>query len=298
MRVESFGDVRADFPKGAMGLMQIMPETWAGSAAALRSRPRSLRSARQHHRRCRLSARAARPVWLARLPRGLQRRSRALGRPSRDRPPAAHARRGLPRSPRSNRRRRRIRRRVFSPALAARPGPRRRCSSRRRSAVRQTSRSVCTGPAAARSQQSIAVLADLDRPRRRSPMVCSCRLSLRERFAMSDRGTCCGGLSAQVCVGRRVGTGTRPTDGKGKAPPSGGRKWLVEIEILRIRHRTACWRSRAIFSTISMPRAPSLCLSHERSADDDRATTTSQFGPGASVTATAAASVRRPSSAR
>ena len=34
MQVESFGDVRAMSPKGAMGLMQIMPETWA----ALRSR--------------------------------------------------------------------------------------------------------------------------------------------------------------------------------------------------------------------------------------------------------------------
>lgn len=30
MRAESFGDVRAISPKGAIGLMQIMPETWAG----------------------------------------------------------------------------------------------------------------------------------------------------------------------------------------------------------------------------------------------------------------------------
>jgi hypothetical protein len=30
MRAESFGDVRAISPKGAVGLMQIMPETWAG----------------------------------------------------------------------------------------------------------------------------------------------------------------------------------------------------------------------------------------------------------------------------
>ena len=34
MRAESFGDVRATSPKGAIGLMQIMPETWA----ALRQR--------------------------------------------------------------------------------------------------------------------------------------------------------------------------------------------------------------------------------------------------------------------
>jgi soluble lytic murein transglycosylase-like protein len=30
MRLESAGDVRSVSPKGAMGLMQIMPETWAG----------------------------------------------------------------------------------------------------------------------------------------------------------------------------------------------------------------------------------------------------------------------------
>lgn len=36
MRAESFGDVRAISPKGAIGLMQIMPETWA----ALRRRYR------------------------------------------------------------------------------------------------------------------------------------------------------------------------------------------------------------------------------------------------------------------
>ena len=29
MRAESLGEVRAVSPKGAMGLMQIMPETWA-----------------------------------------------------------------------------------------------------------------------------------------------------------------------------------------------------------------------------------------------------------------------------
>jgi SLT domain-containing protein len=33
MRVESANDVRAVSPKGAMGLMQIMPDTWAGLRA-------------------------------------------------------------------------------------------------------------------------------------------------------------------------------------------------------------------------------------------------------------------------
>ena len=74
-------------------------------ASALRSRRRSLRRARQHHRRRRLSARAARPLRRSRLPRGLQCRSRALGRSSRDRPAAACGDARLPRPPRANRRR-------------------------------------------------------------------------------------------------------------------------------------------------------------------------------------------------
>ena len=52
MRAESFGDVRAISPKGAIGLMQIMPETWAALRQRYRLGARSLRRARQHHRRC------------------------------------------------------------------------------------------------------------------------------------------------------------------------------------------------------------------------------------------------------
>ena len=56
MRAESLGDVRALSPKGAMGLMQIMPETWAGSAFPLRPRRGSIRCARQHPGGCGVSA--------------------------------------------------------------------------------------------------------------------------------------------------------------------------------------------------------------------------------------------------
>ena len=42
MRAESFGEVRAISPKGAMGLMQIMPENLGASACPLQSGCRSL----------------------------------------------------------------------------------------------------------------------------------------------------------------------------------------------------------------------------------------------------------------
>ncbi len=88
MRVESRGDVRAISPKGAIGLMQIMPATW-GFARSTWSRRRSLRPTRQHHGgRC-VPARDARSLRLAGLSGGLQCRSRPLRGISRDRPPIA-----------------------------------------------------------------------------------------------------------------------------------------------------------------------------------------------------------------
>ena len=101
MQAESGGDVRAMSPKGAMGLMQIMPETWAELRRATASVPipmiRTTTSLRGG-----LSARAARSLRRAWLPRSLQCRSQSLRRSSRDRPTAAggDARPTWPRSPR------------------------------------------------------------------------------------------------------------------------------------------------------------------------------------------------------
>ena len=78
MRAESFGEVRAISPKGAMGLMQIMPETWA------RLRVRYGLGADPYDPEDNIfagaaySARAVRPLWLTRLSGCLQCRSNAL----------------------------------------------------------------------------------------------------------------------------------------------------------------------------------------------------------------------------
>ena len=78
MRAESFGEVHAISPKGAMGLMQIMPETWAH----LRVRYSLGADPYDPHdnifgRRC-VSARAVQPLWRAWIFGRLQCRSNAL----------------------------------------------------------------------------------------------------------------------------------------------------------------------------------------------------------------------------
>ena len=255
MRAESFGDVRAISPKGAIGLMQIMPETWAGLQSALPSRRRSLRRARQHHRRRRLSARAARPLRHSRLPRGLQCRSRALGRPSRDRPAAAGGDARLCRPSRANRRRKCNRRHGHS---------RRRGEVLDRGVVvssRSSSpserHSLCTD-AAIVSAVDRAFGAGLDRARaavrwavRRPVDPGSGRNEPRSEIIVLWRAV------AEVCVWWRGGTGTQPTDGKGKGRPSARRMWLVGLRNSPTPPTPAAGALCKFSQRISMLRAPS-----------------------------------------
>ena len=85
MQAESGGDARAVSSKGAMGLMQIMPETWADSAAQRYSLgadpfdPHDNIIAGAAY-----LAGVARPLRIARLSGGLQFRPGALRGPSRN----------------------------------------------------------------------------------------------------------------------------------------------------------------------------------------------------------------------
>ena len=78
IHAESGDDAHALSPKGAMGLMQIMPATWASLRARHGTRRQSLRSARQYSGGCGLSPRAARSLRIAGLSRRLQRRTRSV----------------------------------------------------------------------------------------------------------------------------------------------------------------------------------------------------------------------------
>jgi soluble lytic murein transglycosylase-like protein len=109
MRVESAGDVRAISSAGAMGLMQIMPATWADLRVRHRLGSESLRSARQHSGGRGLSARDARSLWLAGFLAAYNAGPRPLRRVSRG-PPIACRNARLCRRARPCCRRRRTRR--------------------------------------------------------------------------------------------------------------------------------------------------------------------------------------------
>jgi membrane-bound lytic murein transglycosylase B len=100
MRVESREDVRAVSPKGAIGLMQIMPDTWAG----LRLRYRLGRNPRDPRDNILAGAAYLREMYdrygAAGFSRRLQRRPRPLSRVCFDRPAAAPGNPRLCRSPR------------------------------------------------------------------------------------------------------------------------------------------------------------------------------------------------------
>ena len=108
MQAESRGVVRAVSPKGAMGLMQIMPDTWSGLRSRYGLGANPIRSARQHSRGRGVSSRAARSLRRGRLPRGLQCRPWTLRRSSCERPSTAGGDASLRRRARAVAARRRI----------------------------------------------------------------------------------------------------------------------------------------------------------------------------------------------
>ena len=111
MRIESGGDPRAVSPKGAMGLMRIMPKTYAGLRARHHLNPRDNILIGAAYLREMLD-----PIRLAGIPRRLQCRARPLRRAFDNRPAAAARDAGLYRDALPNDRRptaRRPNRRLF-----------------------------------------------------------------------------------------------------------------------------------------------------------------------------------------
>ena len=249
-----------------MGLMQIMPETWADSRP-LPPRRRSIRRARQHPRRCRLSPRDARSLRFSRLSRRLQCRAGALRRTSHERSAAACGDTGLRGGARAGDWRAAGRRPgaafdlfawLHAPLFPPHADP-------------SSGRSFACSQSAAGSSPAVRRVVDLRRSPR-VPKACSSACRGRRAAMMGlalDRTL--EGLS-QVWDWPTSAAGNPTTDGKIKAPPSVGRMWLVGLEIFG----TSAIRPAGAFakrSTISMLRAPSPCFGEALAAmttrDDD-----------------------------
>ena len=244
MHVESVGDVRAVSPKGAMGLMQIMPETWAALRARYGLGANPMIRATTYW--------PARPIFVS----CMTATDRRVSSPPTMRVPAryeehlapvdrcrwrrAHTSRCWRRSSAAvqtddtviGRRRGDVLDRALLFPRARRRRPTTSRSSRRR-----------------RNRQSTVDASALDLTGL-APQSGNLFVRRDRGVSRNDRDRLSSWLWRAVAqVWRRVGRcGRNPaTDGKIKAPTSVGRMWLVGLGIFGIRAHRACWR----FSQIS-----------------------------------------------
>ena len=218
------GDVRAVSPKGAMGLMQIMPETWAGLRRVTASAP----------------ILSIRTTTLSPVQRISASCTIATARPASSRPTMPDPRAGRITSRPAGRYRRR--REPMSPSRA----DRRRTSGRRRDVLAAIIRSWTEASLfPARSTTALSAARQVQSRRRRSSHRAARRRRIGQALAPQSEGLFVA-LSnrerrnesrpwfsgswralARFGVRSRVGKGTQPTDGKGKGRPSARLMWLV-----------------------------------------------------------------------